>query len=60
MIIIIIGFHQWTKTLVLHSTKHIVPCERTTQEVSFQWHYGHTIGFHHFKVKVPCKSLIFF
>ena len=43
---IIIGFHQRTKTLELHSTKQIVPCERTTKEVSFQWHYGHTIGFH--------------
>ena len=45
-IIIIIGFHQRTKTLELHSKKQIVPYERTAEEVSFQWHYGHTIGFH--------------
>ena len=31
-----IGFYPQTQKLELH-TKYIVPCERTAEEVSFEW-----------------------
>ena len=33
-----IGFHPQTQKLELH-TKYIVPCESTTEEVSFEWQH---------------------
>ena len=49
-----IGFHPQTEKLEAH-TKQIVPCERTAEEVSFEWSH-HRISFTDSKVRTMYKT----